>query len=472
MNNMFVSFLFCVLLSHVWPILHMCTLNIGTLNLNGARDITKRASLFSLIGMKHLNVTFVQETHSTEEIAAEWRREWAGEVFLSHKSSMSGGVGILFNQNFNPINIDVEEVVAGRILKVRADFGKVKMVFINLYAPTVGSERLDFYDVLSDVIKQCHPDEFLFLGGDFNCTENPKMDRNHPEPHVASKNCILKLSEAHELSDVWRVFHKSHRQYTWVHTKDNLLSMARLDRFYCFKHHLNVFRSSFISPVGFSDHSLVQCSVFIKQIQSGSAYWHFNTSLLSDGNFKDVFNFFWKNFSETKSLYSSLQQWWDIGKSQIQKLCLQYTFNVSKNMARSIRALEREVVELQAFADSTGERGHIENLKTKRSVLADLLGTSARGAVVRSRFQNVALMDAPSHFFFGLERKNGQRRQMMSLRSHTGQLLQESADIRRFAASFYGDLFRSEYTDNPEVSQFFYADLPKVSEERQRRAGE
>ena len=301
--------------------------------------------------------------------------------------------------------------------------------------------------------------------------KNPEMDRNHPEPHVASKNCILKLSEAHELSDVWRVFHKSHRQYTWVHTKDNLLSMARLDRFYCFKHHLNVFRSSFISPVGFSDHSLVQCSVFIKQIQSGSAYWHFNTSLLSDGNFKDVFNFFWKNFSETKSLYSSLQQWWDIGKSQIQKLCLQYTFNVSKNMARSIRALEREVVELQAFADSTGERGHIENLKTKRSVLADLLGTSARGAVVRSRFQNVALMDAPSHFFFGLERKNGQRRQMMSLRSHTGQLLQESADIRRFAASFYGDLFKSEYTENPEVSRFFYADLPKVSEDANAELG-
>ncbi|XP_067438538.1 LOW QUALITY PROTEIN: uncharacterized protein [Thunnus thynnus] len=140
-------------------------------------------------------------------------------------------------------------------------------------------------------------------------------------------------------------------------------------------------------------------------------------------------------------------------------------------MARSIRALEREVVELQAFADSTGERGHIENLKTKRSVLADLLGTSARGAVVRSRFQNVALMDAPSHFFFGLERKNGQRRQMMSLRSHTGQLLQESADIRRFAASFYGDLFRSEYTENPEVSHFFYADLPKVSEDANAELG-
>ena len=263
----------------------MCTLNIGTLNLNGARDITKRASLFSLMGMKNLNVTFVQETHSTEGMAAEWRREWAGEVFLSHKSSMSGGVGILFHKNFNPSNIVVEEVIAGRILKVKAEFGKVRMLFINIYAPTVGSERLEFYELLSDVIKQCHSDELLILGGDFNCTENPKMDRNHPEPHVASRKCVLKFTEAHELSDVWRVFHQSHRQYTWVHARDNLL-------FYCFKHHLNVFRGSSISPVGFSDHSLVQCSVFIKQIQSGSAYWHFNTSLLSDGNFKEVFIFF------------------------------------------------------------------------------------------------------------------------------------------------------------------------------------
>ncbi|XP_063765417.1 transposon TX1 uncharacterized 149 kDa protein [Eleginops maclovinus] len=129
-------------------------------------------------------------------------------------------------------------------------------------------------------------------------------------------------------------------------------------------------------------------------------------------------------------------------------------------MARSLRALEREVVELQGLADSTGEREHVEVFKSRNAALSDLLGFSAQGALVRSQFQNIVKMDAPSHFFFGLERRNGQRRLMHSLRSDTGQLLQESADIQQCAVRFY----RSDYQAEPEAALSFFEGLPKVPE--------
>ncbi len=47
------------------------------------------------------------------------------------------------------------------------------------------------------------------------------LDRNHQEPHAASKSCLIKLIETFELCDVWRHFYKSQRQYTWVHSRDN-----------------------------------------------------------------------------------------------------------------------------------------------------------------------------------------------------------------------------------------------------------
>lgn len=123
------------------------------------------------------------------------------------------------------------------------------------------------------------------------------------------------------------------------------------------------------------------------------------------------------------------------------------------------------MVELQSLADSTGERGHVEVLKSNKSALADLLVVSTRGAVVRSRFQNVALMDAPSHFFFGLEKKNGQRRLTHSLCSNDWQLLQESVDICRYVAGFYEELFKADYTEKPDMLFSFFTGLPKVSAE-------
>ncbi len=136
-----------------------------------------------------------------------------------------------------------------------------------------------------------------------------------------------------------------------------------------------------------------------------------------------------------------------------------------KDMARSMRALEREVAELQVLADSTGGPEHTDVFKSKKSALSDLLGISAQGALVRSRFQNIVKMDAPSHFSFGLERKNGQRRRIHSLWSDNEQLLQESADIRQRAVGFYQQLCKTEFQEEPEVALSFHEGLPKVSAE-------
>ena len=124
----------------------------------------------------------------------------------------------------------------------------------------------------------------------------------------------IKVIETNELCDAWRNFHPIQRQYTWAHVNGNALSMARLDRIYCFKYQASIIKSCSIHPVGISDHSLVQVSIFVKNIKCTSAYWHFNVTLLSDNAFKDAVSCFWRNYTKTKSEYTSLQQWWDIGK--------------------------------------------------------------------------------------------------------------------------------------------------------------
>lgn len=45
---------------------------------------------------------------------------------------------------FLPISCVTEEIIEGRLLKIQAVFENVKLTFINVYAPTVGTERVVF----------------------------------------------------------------------------------------------------------------------------------------------------------------------------------------------------------------------------------------------------------------------------------------------------------------------------------------
>uniref|UniRef100_A0A8C2FKM2 Reverse transcriptase domain-containing protein n=1 Tax=Cyprinus carpio TaxID=7962 RepID=A0A8C2FKM2_CYPCA len=321
-----------------------------------------------------------------------------------------------------------------------------------------------FLDILCSTLQNCCPEDFLFLGGDFNCTEH-NLDRNHIEPHLASRKRFIHIIKKYDLCDVWRSLNDNVRQYTWVHTRDNVMSLARLDRFYSFNHHLSIFSKSYITPVSFTDHSMVHCKLILSSIKPKSAYWHFNTNLLNDNFFKESFKYFWETHRTKKSSFYSLQQWWDVGKVKIRQFTQQYTLNVTKELTRSLEFLEREIIEFQNLAQSTGEIHYLESCSKKKAQLADLLGHKVQGALVRSRFQSVDQMDAPSQYFFNLEKKNGQKRFIHGLRSEDGVLLVDPADIRGRAVQFYQNLYRSELKSECCVDNIFLDSLPKVSEE-------
>lgn len=123
--------------------LTMCHVNVATLNLNGARDMHKRAELFEIFNQKKSYVTLLQETHTGFNNAADWAVEWNGIAVLSHNTSLSGGVAILFAKSFSPHSYQVEEVIKGRLLKVRAIFLnsiKPKSTYWHLHTTLLGDK--------------------------------------------------------------------------------------------------------------------------------------------------------------------------------------------------------------------------------------------------------------------------------------------------------------------------------------------
>lgn len=442
----------------------MGEVSVASLNVNGARDIRKRAALYEVFTQKRLDVIFLQETHSDADNAVDWTKEWEGFSVLSHNTSLSGGVAVLFSKNFAPISYDVDEVIKGRLLKVRAVFETSVLVLICVYAPTSAIQRMLFLDTLNSTLQKCNSEEFLFLGGDFNCTEQ-SCDRNHLEPHEPSRKKMIQVIKTHELCDVWRQINGTQRQYTWAHSRDRFLSLARLDRFYAFKHQFGIFSKCFIVPVGVSDHSMVCCSFVLNSFKPRSAYWHFNTSLLNDKGFKDTFKVFWDSFRASKDSFSSLRQWWDFGKVQIKQLCQQYTRNITVQTLRSMHTLETSIIKLQELAGSDGNNSVSDTLSFMKKKLSDLLGVKVQGSLVRSRFINIDQMDAPTKFFFNLEKKNGQKKFIHALRAESGVVFFNPIDIRERAVCFYKSLYSSESIAELDTNDVFFQDLPQVSKE-------
>ncbi|KAK3532270.1 hypothetical protein QTP86_014287, partial [Hemibagrus guttatus] len=74
-------------------------------------------------------------------------------------------------------------------------------------------------------------------------------------------------------------------------------------------------------------------------------------------------------------------------------------------------------------------------------------------------------MDAPSKYFFGLEKKNCQSRLIHTLHTGNGQYITHTDEIQRYTTDFYQDLNRSEQRDSKELPDTFYQGLPKASSE-------
>ncbi|KAJ3580837.1 hypothetical protein NHX12_017456, partial [Muraenolepis orangiensis] len=55
-------------------------------------------------------------THSDGFNETDWKKEWEGEVILSHNTSRSGGVGFPLSKSFKPVSLEVEQFINGRLL--------------------------------------------------------------------------------------------------------------------------------------------------------------------------------------------------------------------------------------------------------------------------------------------------------------------------------------------------------------------
>lgn len=442
----------------------MDVLRVGSLNVNGIRDRNKWLLLKESIKLKEISVMFLQETHSDVNNEVDWGLWSDGKFVLSHGTNLSAGVAILFSADLNVRILSINELENGRLLLIKAKIKERSFVFVNIYAPNIGKDRIKLFEMLKNTLVTLSQEDFLIIGGDFNCTLDFVIDRNGEEPHPASAKVLKAMITQLGLVDVWREKNKNVRQYSWIKAAVGRISAARLDRFYLHNNQCNRVIGAYITPCIISDHQLITVNIILSETKPQFFYWRFDIKLIQDVNFYENFKLFWNCWVEAKNDYDNLLQWWEIGKTQIKLFCQQFVAHTSCKIKYEIKKLENDISKIQNMLIDQNVMNLREDLSQRRQELSNMLNKRVKSALVSSHFVSLQDMDAPTKYFFNLNKKfNHTTNYMHALRTPDGNLTSDPLEMRRLAVDFYVDLYAKECTGNVVADELF-SNLPTLDE--------
>ncbi|CAM2111602.1 unnamed protein product [Caretta caretta] len=140
------------------------------------------------------------------------------------------GVVNLFSPDLRPKVLGVAEAMQGRLLQLRVRIEGLVVNLVNVYAPTLGPERLQFYQQASAFLGTLDSHECLVLGGDFNTTLGER-DHSGTEQCPAAADTLREIVEHDSLMDIWHDHHPDDTSiFTFVWVEAHRSSHSRLDR--------------------------------------------------------------------------------------------------------------------------------------------------------------------------------------------------------------------------------------------------
>ena len=307
----------------------------------------------------------------------------------------------------------------------------------------------------------------VFLGGDFNYTDSLELEKAGGDYLAGDKGSVeLKdFADSLSLCDFFRVKFPKRKLFT-RHNKSNT-NMLRIDRIYAPKSMIpDAFGYTF-DPCSYSDHDLVSVKFNCKRtFDRGPGLWKFNSTLTMDDEYTGLISQFLQDWRLQNGSYPDLRTWWDIGKTHIRDITIEFVTSKRREKRFQRSNLVRQLG--LAVQEPVPSAGVITDLRRQ---ICDIDEEFISGVIVRSKELWVEQGEKPAKYFFNLEKMRQQKKEMTELKSHSGELLSDSKDIRKETNDFYQDLFSEEEVDL-EVQDWLLDQLSMSFDEQEQASCE
>ena len=200
-------------------------LTIFSQNCRGGLSVaSKRHDLFQYVRAKKYNIICLQDVHINENLESFIKAEWGYDIFFSSYTTMSRGVMILLNYNFEQ-KVKTDKNGNYIILDIE---GK-DITLANIYGRN--EDNPNFYENLIKNIADFE-NENVIVCGDWNLILDTEKDCdnylhiNNPK----TRRVVLTLVEGENFVHVWSLMNEDTRKYTWRRLNPTE-KQARLDYF-------------------------------------------------------------------------------------------------------------------------------------------------------------------------------------------------------------------------------------------------
>ena len=188
----------------------MALISLLSLNTGGCGAPLKNASLHTYVinFAPNSNIIFLQETGNLSSDSKCWDSWSSFSPICAPSPNRGAGVTTLYKNNCNISFIDSQVLIEGNLLYVKVRFDDCIFHLYNVLIPQDNSVALT---VISSLESHSHSlrEGYVIMGGDFNCTLNPSLDRHDmPREHrqkIAST--LQRVIDKTHLYDAWRRIH-------------------------------------------------------------------------------------------------------------------------------------------------------------------------------------------------------------------------------------------------------------------------
>lgn len=397
--------------------------------------------IFDYARVHGVDILAVEETLITDESTFKaFTSDWKGPRFCSPASGKSAGVAVFFSERFDGRLVSWKRDTEGRVISFLVSHSNCKFNVVCIYAPTQPSQRNSF---LQSFHRFFFANANLIICGDFNCYDSNR-DKFGGNPVLSKELPHIKLH--FDLIDIWRSLHPRISQFTWFNS--DLSIASRLDTFLVSRNFRDCVQNCEISPCSYSDHDFVFLDVNLaNSFQHGPGLWKFNNSLLSDEGFCAEIRSVIDRFSEFKHVFLSAADLWESLKADLKRVSIQFSRSTAKNRAYDRVTLTNKLIKLKALlvAGNTSVKPEISRTETD---LNALYSKEMEGAKIRSRAQWLEEGEAPSRFFFQMERERVSKCSVDSIYNPAGVEVSTQEEISRAHVDFYSALFSRDDIDH------------------------